>query len=320
MRNDQTAPRQETLWRNQIAERVAARRARATVPEHSESDAARDQQTRAEQLAQRTVEKLRRRLEERIAREEAERREQEDLERFFAEFNQPIAPPAPVARPVPVPLGQLTSNVIPFPVGAGAAAAATALAPEPIEVHDSKQLTIFEAMPEAATLPEPRWLPPLRLDEHLDFDYEEEVSREAAFELPLKVAPYHLRCWAGMIDGMLVLASSMAFCAIFYALQHDVPKMKVMLAFGVGVTGVLWTVYQILFMAYARATPGLKAMRLGISDFEDRVPDVRRRVFRAISLVLTCMSFGVGFLWSLLDEDRLSWHDRMSRTFPRQLA
>ncbi len=60
--------------------------------------------------------------------------------------------------------------------------------------------------------------------------------------------------------------------------------------------------------------------RLGISDFEDRVPTARMRMARATALVLSSLSCGLGFFWALLDEDRLAWHDRMSRTFPRELA
>jgi hypothetical protein len=42
------------------------------------------------------------------------------------------------------------------------------------------------------------------------------------------------------------------------------------------------------------------------------------RVQRALALILSCVSLGMGFLWSLFDEDSLGWHDRITRTYLRQ--
>ncbi|MBV9669571.1 MAG: RDD family protein [Acidobacteriales bacterium] len=240
-----------------------------------------------------------------MALEEAERREREELERFFAEFDKPVSTPPPVP-----------SNVIPFPSGNATAAAVqpafeTILEPAP----EPDQLTIFEAVAD------PTPMAPLRLDEHLDYDYREEAVRpESEFDLPLKVAPVELRCWAGLIDAAIVLGSAITFCSVFYGMQHEIPKQKVILGFSLLVIACFWAIYQILFLTYAGTTPGLRAMRLGISGYDDQVPSVQRRLYRAVSLVLTTMSLGIGFAWAVFDEDRLGWHDRMTRTFPRQLA
>ena len=322
-------PLQESLWRNEIANRVAAHRSRTLRDEASTTESpSAASRTRSQELSQRALDTLRRRVESRLALEEAERREREELERFFAEFDKPLVPAIPMPQSKP-------TNVVQFPtapaMSAAAAAAAPALAPV---VAD--QLTIFEAPAEDPAQPapepsfsereperqaQPKWMPPLRLDEHLDYDYREAPSRpESEFDLPLKVAPFALRCWAGVLDASLVLASTAAFCGIFYFLMHEVPKQKTMLAFSVLVLFAFWTIYNVLFFAYSGATPGLKAMRLGISDYHDGVPSVTRRIGRAISIVLTSFSLGVGFAWALFDEDRLGWHDRMSKTFPRQLA
>ena len=342
---------QEELWRTQVAERVAAHKARrplqqqspasvptrpSRAPRSSASPEAQhpttttttadlyqqmappNTQPRSQQLTQRAVENVRRRLEERLAREEAERREREELELFFAEFNRPVEAAEPALRPAAPPM---PSNLIAFP-RANSAATASALTALPEEELLPDQLTIFEAIPESE--PEAEYFQPraLRLDEHLDFAFDEEENHdpEALFDLPLKVAPIALRAWAGVIDATVVGSCALGFTSIFYGIQHELPKGKPALIAALIVFWVIWTIYQVLFLTYASATPGLKVMRLGISNFEDEVPDVRTRIKRAVALLFTSMSCGLGFIWTLLDEDRLAWHDRMTRTYPRQLA
>ncbi|MEO8726436.1 MAG: RDD family protein [Acidobacteriaceae bacterium] len=336
---------QEELWRTQIAERVAAHKSRQPAPRHlprvlpdapvldaPAPDPSCDAPRRAanpQQLTQRAVDNVRRRLDARMEREQAERREREELELFFAEFNRPVvSDPAPAAvRPSP------SSNLIAFP-------GATALAPAILEIAEVEtareaaplpdQLTIFEALAESELELELEPFRPtaLRLDEHLDFSSDRDWDRdkdaakspEALFDLPLKVAPIALRAWAGIIDGAIVGTCALAFGSIFYGIYHQVPTGRPALAAALAILWVIWVIYQMLFLAYGGSTPGLKVMRLGISTYEDEVPSARTRVKRAIALLFTSMSCGLGFVWTLLDEDRLAWHDRMTRTFPRQLA
>jgi hypothetical protein len=38
---------------------------------------------------------------------------------------------------------------------------------------------------------------------------------------------------------------------------------------------------------------------------------------RIAALFLSAAPVGLGFLWALIDEDSLGWHDRLSRTYQR---
>src|SRR5438309_9542335 len=132
-------PLQESLWRNEIANRVAAHRSRTLRDEASTTESpSAASRTRSQELSQRALDTLRRRVESRLALEEAERREREELERFFAEFDRPVVPASPMSQ-------LKTTNVIQFPtspvISAGAAAAAAAPALAPVAPD---QLTIFE--------------------------------------------------------------------------------------------------------------------------------------------------------------------------------
>src|SRR5437588_12177550 len=116
-------PLQESLWRNEIANRVAAHRSRTpredAATEESNSTSGR---TRSQELSQRALDTLRRRVESRLALEEAERREREELERFFAEFDKPLMPANPMPQSKP-------TNVIQFPTAPAMCTAAAVSAP-----------------------------------------------------------------------------------------------------------------------------------------------------------------------------------------------
>jgi hypothetical protein len=36
-------------------------------------------------------------------------------------------------------------------------------------------------------------------------------------------------------------------------------------------------------------------------------------------MLLSILPVGLGLVWSLFDDDHLSWHDRYSQTYPRRL-
>jgi uncharacterized RDD family membrane protein YckC len=58
---------------------------------------------------------------------------------------------------------------------------------------------------------------------------------------------------------------------------------------------------------------GIAGLRLSRFD-GSRVPRRIRR-WRVLASVLSGFSFGLGYAWCVLDEDQLSWHDRITRTY-----
>jgi uncharacterized RDD family membrane protein YckC len=322
------------LWRERVAESVAAHRARRgkrvqDIPPESSSERRRH----AQQLSERALENVRRRVEERIAREDAERREREEIERFFAA--QPRTVVTESGRNAAIDgHREPSNNLIEFPrldftqsSSSSAAAAMPARIPDPAP----DQLTIFEDSGPAHNPPDETVLddvdladhPALRLDDPPAHDYlahDADPVSALGFELPLQVAPVALRMQAALIDSAIVCVAASAFGGIFYATAHSVPRGRASALIIAITLGLIWSLYQIMFLIYSGTTPGMNAVRLAISDFADNVPEARTRAARAVSLVLVCLSCGLGFLWALLDEDHLGWHDRMTRTYPRQLA
>jgi hypothetical protein len=39
---------------------------------------------------------------------------------------------------------------------------------------------------------------------------------------------------------------------------------------------------------------------------------------RILAVLLSACPLGLGFVWAALDEDRLTWHDRISRMYLRR--
>jgi len=79
----------------------------------------------------------------------------------------------------------------------------------------------------------------------------------------------------------------------------------------------LYLLYQTLFFSFSAATPGMRCVRIALCTFDDENPTrtaIRRRV---LAVLLSTCPLGLGLLWAVLDEDRLSWHDRICRIYQR---
>jgi uncharacterized RDD family membrane protein YckC len=56
---------------------------------------------------------------------------------------------------------------------------------------------------------------------------------------------------------------------------------------------------------------------IGLCTTDGYVPNRAQRWRRLAALPLSVMPLGLGLAWSLFDEDRLTWHDRLSGTYLR---
>jgi uncharacterized RDD family membrane protein YckC len=151
----------------------------------------------------------------------------------------------------------------------------------------------------------------------LDADEPESCARrEPEIEVPLQVAPGPARLMAALTDAAVVIAAGALFGALACRALPEVPHTKpYWMALG-GVTVLLWAVYQYLFLLYAGRTVGMSMRGIHLSTFDGRAPEWTERRRRALFTVLSLASVSLGFLWALVDEDTLCWHDRLSQTFP----
>ena len=88
-----------------------------------------------------------------------------------------------------------------------------------------------------------------------------------------------------------------------------------MIALGAG--AVLMLLYQALFLRFSEATPGMRCARIGLCTFDDNNPTRRAIRMRALAMLISTCPLGLGFVFALLDEDRLTWHDRITKMYLR---
>jgi uncharacterized RDD family membrane protein YckC len=144
---------------------------------------------------------------------------------------------------------------------------------------------------------------------------EPEKERRPGFELPLQAAPFSRRLLAGAIDSLLVVTAFAIFAYIFFRITSIVPAPQQAAGISVSLIALFWITYQYLLLVFTGTTPGLKLARLRLSRFDGSAVPVRIRRWRVLASVLSGLSLALGYAWCFLDEDRLCWHDRITRTY-----
>ncbi len=206
-------------------------------------------------------------------------------------------------RPVVAEEPELFANVIEFPRSAA------------VPVYHANELAepIFER-PRIVEAPEVLPPPPALGGILMEPAHERELERRANADLILSSASLPRRVLAGLLDALLLAGALAAFGAIFVWLNPERPPMPVLATAAIVVSVLLWAAYEFLFVVYTGSTPGLRLARLRLVKFDGS--PVRRRVrrWRVLASYLSAFSLGLGYLWSVLDEDGLCWHDRITRT------
>jgi uncharacterized RDD family membrane protein YckC len=136
----------------------------------------------------------------------------------------------------------------------------------------------------------------------------------------MDIAPVSRRLMAGMVDGCCIGAALVGFATLAsYISGPGLQAMsKPMLAGAVVFTfAIAALLYQLLFFSLNETTPGMRYARIGLCTFADANPTRKQKRRRVLAQALAVCPLGLGLLWVLLDDDRLGWHDRISRMYQR---
>jgi uncharacterized RDD family membrane protein YckC len=146
-----------------------------------------------------------------------------------------------------------------------------------------------------------------------------EVEAPAAapqLELPtLPVAPLGRRFLAGLVDGLVLLLGGGLFALIFWRAGGHLTPVPPNLAIVAAIAIIFVLTYFGLFTALTFSTPGLTCMGIEVRNMEGWPPAPRDSILRAFGYLVSLSAFMIGFLWSLVDSEGLTWHDRISGTF-----
>ena len=143
------------------------------------------------------------------------------------------------------------------------------------------------------------------------------------YAAPFQAAPLELRLMSAAVDTIAVLAGFVAFSGAFaYIASRFAPgglhiTLQTAAISTAGTIVLLGLLYQYLFFTFSDATLGMRYARIGLCTFSDDNPTREALRRRILAVILSTAPCGLGVIWSLLDEDRLSWHDRISRMYQR---
>ncbi|HWZ49957.1 MAG TPA: RDD family protein [Granulicella sp.] len=140
---------------------------------------------------------------------------------------------------------------------------------------------------------------------------------ETPFLLPPQPAALNLRLMAAAVDASLLAGSFFAFVATVALTAGRLPTGPTAAIASAGVLLLLFLLYRTLFFTLSEATPGMRYARIALCTFSDENPNRSAMRRRTWSLLLSACPLGIGFLWACLDDDRLGWHDRISRMYQR---
>jgi uncharacterized RDD family membrane protein YckC len=246
--------------------------------------------------------------------------------RMAPEFDQHIVETVPIQ-----------ANIIEFPrqlVATRKARPRIAEGPLREDGTPEPQLRIFEVEPEQVSIePElasalaPEWQsmvlePALATEPHYAVQQAAQSALDVAPQAApvIYAAPVSRRVMAILVDMICVGTGLVSFAAVAARLcgpsLREIP-LPVLGGVAAIVLLVFTVLYQTLFFCFNEATPGMTYARLALCTFDEANPS-RRAVRRRLWATAVAVSpLGMGMLWMALDPDRLGWHDRISRMYPR---
>lgn len=227
------------------------------------------------------------------------------------------APPGPVLRaPIPLKLDFeefSTSNIIPFESFAphrlqpvAAPARVSKMAPSHPSKPVARRRTSEHEYQAGLDFLVPAPQGPRTLKTHV----------EAVIYCDAEVATPKHRAIAAAIDGGMIFTGLGLFLFAFHIMGGMFRVNRQTIPFLIGVFGTLAMFYGVVWIWAGRETVGMRVTGLRLINFDGLAATRRDRLLRMAGACLSFCSGALGLLWALVDEEKLTWHDHMSKTFP----
>lgn len=141
------------------------------------------------------------------------------------------------------------------------------------------------------------------------------------FDISQARTPGLVRRFAAMLYDALLLLGMLALAVALMVIPYEAlagtpfpnedPLYRLVLqAYLLLVTGLFFT----FFWARGGQTLGMRAWRLRVLRDDGQPVTWRDAWWRFGAALVSLMPAGLGFLWPLIDRERLTWHDRLSHT------
>ncbi|MEM1174270.1 MAG: RDD family protein [Pseudomonadota bacterium] len=122
------------------------------------------------------------------------------------------------------------------------------------------------------------------------------------------------RLGAILYDGLLVIALMFLATLPFIAIRGGEPVET-----GDNIVYQLWLVFVVYtffvgFWSTKGRTLGMQSWGLQLETPDGERVGIAAASIRYFAAILSWAAAGIGFLWQLVDRDKLTWHDRLSNT------
>jgi uncharacterized RDD family membrane protein YckC len=167
-----------------------------------------------------------------------------------------------------------------------------------------------KAEPEDARLLIDVSLPPLAEEHEADPEAPEEPPSDL-----YPVATLRERRRAALIDAACLAFAYGGFLTLFGSLggQFTLSKLSAVVCFST--FAFVYVQYFGLFTIFGGTTPGMMVRGLQVASFAGDSPTAQQLFWRTAGYMISAATFFLGFFWALWDEDAMTWHDRLSRTY-----
>ena len=222
----------------------------------------------------------------------------------------PVRPGAP-AQPTLFSTSQIPPNVIPFSrPKEQTAAVAPALRPAAPATPPQPKPVVRKTAPSDAQgrldfLP----LAPVK-SRRLKTDVEAQVFCDQPVATPTN------RFVAAAIDGVFIVFGFGLLVTLYEVLGGRFGGGKMFWAGLAGVLALVSLFYGLIWAIAGRETAGMRLTDLQLITFDGFEVDAPTRALRFTSAWVSFCAGGLGVLWAVADEEKLTWHDHISKTFP----
>jgi uncharacterized RDD family membrane protein YckC len=130
------------------------------------------------------------------------------------------------------------------------------------------------------------------------------------------VAPVALRLQAAAADAGICAAGLAVAAVTFQLMGGHFAFLRSTALFWAGAAGAMVIFYHAFWSILGRETAGMRGCGLRLLTFDGHPPVWKQRVARLLAACLGIGALGLGVLWTLADEEKLAWHDHITKTFP----
>lgn len=192
------------------------------------------------------------------------------------------------------------------------------------------QLSIFEVdpasistQPEVEGLAAPAWMRTelsgeVETRSEAAADEIEEPVIKSSEQATIKLAPLSRRLMAIAVDLSLVIAVFSAATITFALTSRYFPSVRTIEICAALAVFAIGIAYHWMCFWSGRATPGMLYAGIALCNFDGSSPSRAQRFKRVLALPLSMLPLCLGLLWALFDDNHFTWHDRLSRTYPRK--